>query len=284
MKKLTPEQVASYRRDGYLFPLPALSPDEAAARLADLARVEARLGTPLSSAERKWRGASYTYLPWVEALARDPRIVDVVEDLLGPDLLVYTATFFIKEPGAPTFAAWHQDSTYFGLDPHEHVTAWIALTDADSEAGCMEVLPWNGEPPRQLYHAAARLDHSINGAGQTIVERLPEGPTVMMALRAGEFSLHHTLCRHRSAPNRAAHRRVGLGISYIPAHVRTTGSYRLPALWIRGRDHGHFDLLPSPASEFAPDALAVHEHAYRAYREHYAEQIRLHEERYAPAA
>lgn len=91
--------------------------------------------------ERKWRGASYTYLPWVNQVARDPRILDIVEDLLGPDLLVYTATFFMKEPGSQTYAAWHQDSTYFGLSPHEHVTAWIALTDANHEAGCMEVLP-----------------------------------------------------------------------------------------------------------------------------------------------
>jgi len=275
-KKLTPQQIESYHRDGYLFPLPALSREEAAARLQDLERVEAHLGAPMTQVERKWRGGSFTFLPWVNTLARDPRIVDVVEDLLGPDLLVYTATFFIKEPGSATFAAWHQDSTYFGLRPHEHVTAWIALTDANAQAGCMEVLPWNGETPRQLHHAAARLTHSINGAGQVIVDPLPEGPTVAMELAAGQFSLHHTLCRHRSAPNRASHRRVGLGISYIPAHVRPIGSYRLSALLVRGRDHGTFDLLPSPAVEFDPAAVAEHERAYGLYSEHYAEQIRMH--------
>ena len=284
MKVLTQQQVDSYRRDGFLCPLSALSRDEAAARLADLERVEARLGAPMTQVERKWRGASYTFLPWVNALARDPRILDVVEDLLGPDILVYTATFFIKESGAPTFAAWHQDATYFGLTPYDHVTAWIALTDASDEAGCMEVLPWRGAPARQLHHAAAQLAGSINGAGQVIVEPMEEGETVTMALEAGQFSLHHTLSRHRSAPNRSSHRRVGLGISYIPASVRNTGSIRLPALLVRGKDHGNFDLLPSPASEFSPEALPVHEKAYAAYREHYAEQIRLHEEQFAAQA
>jgi ectoine hydroxylase-related dioxygenase (phytanoyl-CoA dioxygenase family) len=283
MKRLTAQQVDSYHRDGFLFPVPAFSREEAAALLAKLEQTEAKLGASMSQVERKWRGASYAYLAWVNALTRDPRILDVVEDLLGPDLLVYTATFFIKEAGAPTFAAWHQDATYFGLEPHEHVTAWIALTDANHEAGCMEVLPWNGAPARQLHHAAARLANSINGAGQVIVEPMDVGETVAMALEAGQFSLHHTLCRHRSAPNRAAHRRVGFGISYIPAHVRTTGTTRVPALLVRGRDHGTFDLLPSPTADFAPDALAVLEKAYQCYSEHYAEQIRMHAERFGPA-
>ena len=108
------------------------------------------------------------------------------------------------------FAAWHQDATYFGLDLHEHVTAWLALNDASAEAGCMEVVSSRGAP-RQLRHAALGLEHSINGGGQAIVEDFDREDTVMMALAAGEFSLHHTLARQPSAPNRAGHRRIGLG-------------------------------------------------------------------------
>ncbi|HYK14001.1 MAG TPA: phytanoyl-CoA dioxygenase family protein, partial [Burkholderiales bacterium] len=88
----------------------------------------------------------------------------MVEDVLGPDILVYMSTFFIKEPGAPTFTAWHQDSTYFGLEPHEQVTAWVALTDASEEAGCMEVLSAHGKP-RHDASAALRLKDSINRTG-----------------------------------------------------------------------------------------------------------------------
>ena len=156
-------------------------------------------------------------LPWLDELVRHPRILDVVEDLIGPDILVYTATFFIKEANSPTFAAWHQDATYFGLTPHEHVTAWVALSEASAKAGCMEVLSSRGDP-RPMRHAALGLANSINGGGQAIVDEIDEAGGTMMALPAGSFSLRHTLCRHRSAPNRAAHRRIGIGISYIPAH------------------------------------------------------------------
>lgn len=281
MKALTEEQVRNYRYHGYLFPVPALSAEEARTALTDLERAEARIGAPLPQADMKWRGAAYTYLPWVDRLVRHPRILDIVEDVIGPDILVYWATFFVKEPGSPTFAAWHQDATYFGLQPYEHVTAWVALSDASREAGCMEVLSSQGAP-RQLHHSAARLKDSINGAGQLIVEPFDESKAVAMTLRAGELSLHHTLCAHRSAPNRAAHRRVGLGISYIPAHVRPVGSYRMPALLVRGANTGgHFDLLPSPAAEFSEEALAVHERTYKRYRENYYEQERLHAEAFA---
>src|SRR5690348_2989070 len=213
---LTQSQVAQYRYDGYLFPFPALSPKELAECNQGLARYEAWLGKSVNEADRRWRSAGYVMLPWLDALVLNSRILAVVEDLIGPDILVYTATFFIKEALSPTFAAWHQDATYFGLDLYEHVTAWVALSDASAEAGCMEVLSSEGKP-RQLHHAALGLANSINGGGQAIVERFAEDATTMMALEAGSFSLHHTLCRHRSAPNRARHRRVGIGISYIPA-------------------------------------------------------------------
>jgi hypothetical protein len=105
-----------------------------------------------------------------------------------------------------------------------------------------------------------------------------------MELPAGSFSLHHTLCCHRSAPNRASHRRIGLGISYIPAHVRTAGSYRLSALLVRGHDTGrHFDLLARPEREFGAAELERHDRAYRRYRENYAEQTEWHEHRFAAA-
>lgn len=280
MKVLTEEQLLSYRKNGYLFPISALTSSEAAHCLKELERVEAKIGAPLAKAERKYRHASYTYLPWVDALIRHPRILDTIEDIIGPDILVFTATFFIKEPETPTFAAWHQDATYFGLQPYEHVTAWLALSDASKQAGCMEVLSSNGEA-KQLRHTAAALENSINAAGQVIVESLDDSNAISMELSAGEFSLHHTLCPHRSAPNRAIHRRVGLGISYIPAHVRTAGRTRVHATLVRGTDRwGNFDLLPSPKEEMSEEALALHGMVHARYREYHVEQERRHEEEF----
>lgn len=279
MKALTEQQVCDYTHNGYLFPIDALTPAEAAQALRDLERTEAKLGTTLPKAQKNFRTGSFTCLPWLDKLVRHPRILDIVEDVLGPDILVFTATFFIKEAGAPTFAAWHQDATYFGLTPYEHVTAWVALTDASSTAGCMDVLSSHGAP-KQYHHAAARLENSINGAGQVIVEPLDESDAVAMELKAGQLSLHHTLCPHRSAPNRAAHRRVGFGISYIPAYVRPNCSHRMSALLVRGKDHGTFDLLPSPKGEFDADGLAVNKKYFTQYAEHYQEQVERHEQEF----
>jgi non-heme Fe2+,alpha-ketoglutarate-dependent halogenase len=278
---LTPAQVEQYRYDGYLFPFPALSAAELAECNVGLARFESWLGKPVNQGDFRWRSASYVILPWVDAVVHHPRILDAVEDLIGPDILVYTATWFIKEAQSPTFAAWHQDATYFGLDPHEHVTAWVALSDAGAQAGCMEVVSSQGHP-RQMHHAALHLENSINGAGQAIVERFFDGDGEMMELQAGQFSLHHTLCSHRSAPNRVDHRRVGLGISYIPAHCRLTGPVRMCARLVRGRDSGgNFDLVPPPEGELHPTALERHERVYGRYRDNYAEQIAAHERAFA---
>ena len=278
MKALTQEQVASYRHDGFLFPLAALTPGEVATCLAGLARLEKELGSPVAEADIKWRSHAHAHSPWFNDLIRHPRILDAVEDLIGPDILVWTSTFFIKEPHSPTFAAWHQDATYFGLEPKESVCAWVALTDASSEAGCMEALSSRGAP-RQRHHAALGLANSINRAGQTIVEALDESAPVAMSLPAGSFSLHHELAVHRSAPNHAAHRRVGIGLNYIPTHVRVDGPVRLRAMLVRGKDtYGHFDLIDPPAAERDAAALAVHLKVSEAYGKNYNEQVRRHEQ------
>ena len=284
MKALTQEQVDQFRHNGFLFPVPALTAEEIATCLAGLHRLEADLGCPVAEADVKWRSHAYAHSPWFNDLIRHPRILDAIEDVIGPDILVWTSTFFIKEPNSPTFAAWHQDGTYFGLEPHEQVCAWVALTDASAEAGCMEMLS-SGGAPRQLHHAALGLAHSINRAGQTITEPFDDSSPVAMALPAGSFSLHHELAVHRSAPNRAAHRRVGIGLNYLPTHVRVNSPVRLKAMLVRGEDsYGHFDLIDPPAAERDAAALAVHQEVSDRYRANYDVQVRRHAEQFPAAA
>ena len=131
-------------------------------------------------------------LTWVHALVSHPAILDAVESIIGPNILVYTSTWFIKEPESAAIAAWHQDATYFGLRPHLHVTAWLALTDATAENGCMEFLPGSYERG-QLPHTAGVVAHSVNRARQAVDGAVDDTPAVHAPLRAGEFSLHHTL-------------------------------------------------------------------------------------------
>jgi len=278
MKALTRQQVDYYRNNGFLFPIPALTREEIATCLDGLARLEADLGCPVADADVKWRSHAYAHSPWFNDLARHPRILDAVEDVIGPNILVWTSTFFIKEPHSPTFAAWHQDGAYFGLEPREQVCAWVALTDATAEAGCMEQLSFHGVP-RLYHHSALGLAHSINRAGQTIMEPFDDSDPVAMALPAGSFSMHHELAVHRSAPNRAAHRRVGIGLDYIPTHVRVNSSVRLKAMLVRGVDaYGHFELIDSPSGERNTTSLAVHQAVSDRYRANYNEQVQRHAE------
>ena len=277
MGPLTSDQVASWRRDGFLTPFPLLGESEVEACLDGLQRFEHWLGEAVNgAADMKWRTMPYLLMPWAARLARDPRILDRVEPLLGPDILIYTSTFFIKEPESPTIAAWHQDSTYYGLAPADEVTVWIALSRADEAAGCMEVLPFDG-PPRQLRHQARVVENSVNRASQRIIESLDDTRAVPMPLKAGEFSMHNGLTAHRSGPNRSRHRRIGLGLNYVPTSVRSTGSAKPAAMLVRGSDrHGHFELLEPPAREFDPAAIAAHEHAVSLYRASYLEQEARH--------
>src|SRR5688572_4181086 len=170
MGVLSRDQIARWQHDGFLSPFPLLDAEELKACRDGLDRFEKWLGAPVNASdELKWRTMPYLILPWAAKLACDPRILDVVEDVLGPDILIFTSTFFIKEPHSPTIAAWHQDSTYYGLEPREEVTVWIALTEASEAAGCMDALSFGGKP-RQLSHLSRVVENSVNRAGQVITE------------------------------------------------------------------------------------------------------------------
>src|SRR2546427_3531080 len=174
---LTSTQGERYTRDGFLSPNPALTRDEAQSCLAKLEAFEEGVGGRLTAdgTDARYRARTHVLLTWVHALARHPAILGAVEDLIGPDILVYTSTWFIKEPESAAIAAWHQDATYFGLRPYVHVTAWLALTDATAENGCMEFLPGShhgGQRP----HRAGVVAGSAHRAGQAIVGELDGKP------------------------------------------------------------------------------------------------------------
>jgi hypothetical protein len=284
MSKLTAEQIARWRYDGFLSPFPLLSADELQTCRDGLARFERWLGAPVNSTEDlQYRTMPYLILPWAAKLAFDARILDVVEALIGPDILIYTSTFFIKEPHSPTIAAWHQDSTYYGLAPKEVVTVWVALSDANEAAGCMDALSFKGKP-RQLSHVSRAVKHSVNRAAQVITEPLNEGTPVAMPLKAGEFSIHHGLCAHRSGPNTADHRRIGLGFNFIPASVRPVGSIKPAAMLVRGEDrYGNFVRVEPAQEELSAQGLATHARAVGLYRDLYIEEEARHAAAAAPA-
>ncbi len=274
---LSEEQITRWRHDGFLSPFPLLNAAELKECRDGLARFEQWLGATVNATdELKWRTMPYLVLPWAAKLARDPRILDGVEDLIGPDILIFTSTFFIKEAHSPTIAAWHQDSTYYGLEPKEEVTVWVALSEANEAAGCMDALSFRGNP-RQLSHVSRVVKNSVNRASQVITEPLDEGKPVAMPLAAGSFSMHHGLCPHRSAPNTANHRRIGLGLNFIATSVRPAGSIKPAAMLVRGVDrYHHFERVEPPQAELDAQSVAAHERATTLYRNCYLEEEARH--------
>ncbi len=235
-KRLTDAEIQRYEDDGYVHPFAVLTADDVRTARAEIEAFEAGTGKSLDYPEKS---KSYLLFDWADRLVRHPKVLDAVEDLIGPDIMVYHTTMWIKDPGTPQYILWHQDGTYFFLDPALHVTAWVALSDASVEAGCMMVLP--GSHKRgQLEHQDDPGENNLILRGQAIFGEFDDEEGVPMPLMAGEMSLHHTNLVHCSRPNQALDRRLGFGISYIPAHVRDVGTPTGSAMLVRGKDHGHF--------------------------------------------
>jgi len=256
-KCLTAAEVAAFHADGFHFPVRALSAEEARFYRGCLEAYEGRTGGPIQSNRRH---KVHLLFRWANDLVRHPTILDAVEDVLGPDILCWNTNFFIKEARDPAFVSWHQDSTYWGLEPADVLTAWVALSDAPVESGAMKFIPgshkWQQLEHRDTFHA-----HNLLTRGQEIAVAVDEKEAVYVPLRAGEFSLHHIRLAHASAPNTTADRRIGLAIRYIPTHVRQV-KVRDCASLVRGRDaYGNFDPEPVPAGDADAAAVAAHEDA-----------------------
>lgn len=261
-RMLTPGQVATYERDGFVSPIDVLSADEVRRFRADLEAWERGRGAPIDFPEKS---KSYLLFDWADQLVHHPRILDAVEDVIGPDILVYHSTLFLKEANTPAYVRWHQDSTYFYLEPHLHVTAWVALSEASVRAGCMRALPGS-----HRWGAFAHDDKpdpmNMIKRGQGISDRFDAETGVFMPLQAGQMSLHHTDLVHASGSNENDDRRIGYAISYIPAHVRPAGHVRPSALRVRGRDHGHFIPEQRLGEPLSPEAHRQHAEALALFR------------------
>ena len=201
-----------------------------------------------------------------------PEVLDAVEDLIGPDIRLFHLSVWPKDAGSGAYVSWHQDATYFALEPACHVTAWVALSDAPVEAGCMEVVP-GSHKLGQLPHAEMQDPENLLSRGQELAGDFDRSRTAFMPVKAGQFSLHHTHLVHNSRPNRSNDRRIGLGISYIPTSARCTSSTRVSAMLVRGEDrYGHFDDERRPLQEAGPEERAFHAEAVDRFRRMNTEQ------------
>jgi non-haem Fe2+, alpha-ketoglutarate-dependent halogenase len=253
-KLLTPTQIEQYERDGYVSPVRVMSEEDAARLRQRLETYEATNGGPLAGA---YRHKSHLLFTWLADLVRQRAILDAVEDVYGANLFCWTTNFFIKEKAAPAFVSWHQDSTYWGLDRPDVVTAWIAFTKADETNGAMKVIPGSHKLD-QIPHRDTFAKHNLLTRGQEVAVEVDERQAVTLTLKPGEMSLHHVRLVHGSPPNLSDDRRIGFAIRYIPTYVRQIAGEDSATL-VRGVDeHGNFAHEPVPTRDLDPKMLAYH--------------------------
>jgi hypothetical protein len=262
--RLSEEQISQYESDGYVFPVPVLESAEVASLRAKLEAFEAKQGGRLTPSQR---GKSFLLFEWLDALIRDPRVLDPVEQLIGPDILCWNTIFWIKDVGSRSFISWHQDTTYWGLSSRNVVTAWLALAPASVQAGCMKVMPGTHRGD-VLPHEDTFDGDNMLSRGQTILDGVDETRAVHMPLAAGEMSLHDYRLAHGSGPNLSDDRRIGVSMHFMPPDTRqVVGGWDTAAL-VRGRDRGgHFELTPRPRFDMDPDCVAFHQRASKAMHE-----------------
>ncbi|MDB5825036.1 MAG: Chlorinating enzyme [Herminiimonas sp.] len=255
---------ARFQRDGYYAPAQVMSPGEAAEYRRRLEAFEASQGRRLPP---QYHQKAHLLFTWLADLIRRPQILDAVESVLGPNLLVWSTSFFIKEANDPAYVSWHQDSTYWGLSAPEVVTAWVAFSDSNHENGCLRVVPGT-HTMDQVEHVDTAGENNMLTRGQEIAVKVDESTAVELPLRPGEMSLHHIRLFHNSQPNQSNDRRIGFAIRYIPTRISQASGGKSTATLVRGTDqYRHFEHEPRPAFDMAPEAIAYHAEVMRRQKE-----------------
>jgi non-haem Fe2+, alpha-ketoglutarate-dependent halogenase len=245
----------SYELDGFIAPVGAMTSRQAADYRALFESLETGYADD-SDATRLIYGSANVVLPFVDEITRLPSVLGPVQAVVGDDVLVISATFFVKEPRTPAFVSWHQDLTYWGYDGVSEVTAWVALSPATHASGCMRFIP--GSHRSGIVHHGDTFEQSnMLSRGQQVSVEIDESAAVDVELQPGEMSLHHGHLFHASHPNTSTDRRIGLVIRYVAPSMGQTSGRSTFAHLVAGEDrYGHFHLLDPPTGVLSPPAVA----------------------------
>lgn len=241
---------AAFRERGYLFPVRVMAPEAAAAAVGRLEAAE-RATAGMSKADRThklFRYKPHLLFPWLDAIVHAPPLLDVVEALIGPDILVWSASLFIKDAHDPAFFSWHQDSYTYRLEGDDLVTAWVALSEVTVTNGAMRFLPGSHRGGR-VAHEDTFAEHSLGSRGESARVAIDDAAAVDVCLAPGEASLHHLHLLHESRANGTARRRIGFAVRYMPpTMVHPDG--KASVMLARGTaDPARWELEPRPQGE-----------------------------------
>ena len=241
-----------YADDGFVLPLDIITAQQAAELRTDLEAAESELA---DDAERLTLLRTYPdrLLPSFDNLIRNPKIIEAVSQILGPDLLVWGAGLFIKEPNSTNIVSWHQDLTYWGLDDAEETTCWVALSDASTASGAMKFVP-GSHKERAVDHIDTFDKNNLLSRGQEIAVDVDENDAVAAELSPGQASIHHGHLFHASGPNSTNDRRIGTAIRYIKASLKQNDGTKSLVAHVSGEDKWHhFKVAPPPKSRLHDD-------------------------------
>ena len=217
MTYLNSNQLKQYNEEGYVAPLDVLTEEEALATRNEIELIEKEMPNEI---DKSGRYNVHLISPKLDAIVHNSKILDAVESIIGKNILVCSTTLFIKNPKQEGFVSYHQDAKYIGLEPHNWVTAWIAITDSCEVNGCMKMWPKSHVELKD--HNEKFNEGNLLTRGQT-VEEVPEKEVKSVELKAGQMSLHHPRIVHGSGINKSNDRRIGFAVqSYIGTNVKQT--------------------------------------------------------------
>ena len=216
MAYLSSNQLKQYKDEGFVSPINVFSKEKAKEIRDEIELIEKEIPEEL---EKSGRYNAHLISPLLDEVTHDPKILDAVQSLIGEDILVCGTTLFIKNPNEKGFVSYHQDAKYIGLEPHNWVTAWVAITDSNEHNGCMRM--WSGSHKDNLKEHDQKFNQgNLLTRGQT-VQNVPKEKITPLVLTAGQMSLHHPTTVHGSDLNKSNDRRIGFVIqSYIGANVK----------------------------------------------------------------
>ena len=216
MTYLSPNQLKQYEDEGFVSPINIFSKVKAKEIRNEIELIEKEIPGEL---EKSGRYNAHLISPLLDEVTHYPKILDAVQSLIGEDILVCGTTLFIKNPNEKGFVSYHQDAKYIGLEPHNWVTDWVAITDSNEHNGCMRM--WSGSHKDNLkQHNQKFNEGNILTRGQTVMN-VPIKETTPLILAAGQMSLHHPTTVHGSDLNKSNDRRIGFVIqSYIGTNVK----------------------------------------------------------------
>lgn len=243
-----------YNEKGYAFPFRSFDHEQAKHYRHLLEKIELDFTPDMAKLAI---GHANALIPFVDQITRLESVLNPVKQILGPDILVWNSSFFIKEPHTTDFISWHQDLTYWGLTDSHEVTAWIAFSEASVTSGCMKFIP-GSHTGSIVEHRDTFASNNLLSRGQEIAVEVNEAEAVNVLLKPGEMSLHHGQVFHGSYQNQSDDRRIGLAIRYITPDMKQTIDEKTDATLVSGVDEfNHFNLKDKPNGLLNPDDIAA---------------------------